>query len=91
MIKEFNGELKNLKSILNEIEKLKIIRQFEMKQAYVASKEIEELETKKVGALEELDKNLDFLRLRNTYFRKIPTNIEEEIELRSLKRKRWVR
>ena len=48
MIKEFKDKLKNLKSILNDTEKLNIIMQLEMKQAYEISKEIEELETKKL-------------------------------------------
>ena len=41
MIKEFKDELKKLKSILNGIEKFKMVRQLEMEQAYEISKEIE--------------------------------------------------
>ena len=51
-------------------------------------KKIEKLETKKFDALEELDENLSSLRLRNTYFRKRPTSIGEETELRNAKRKK---
>ena len=46
MIKKFKDELINLKSIQNEIERLEMIREFEMDQAYEIKKEIEELETK---------------------------------------------
>ena len=46
MIKKFKDELINLKSIQNEIERLEMIRELEMDQAYEIKKEIEELETK---------------------------------------------
>ena len=51
MIKEYKDELKNLKSIINETEKLKMTRQLEMEQAYEISKEIEELETKRIRSV----------------------------------------
>ena len=38
MVKKFKDELKNLQSILNEIEKLEMIRQVEMEQSYEISK-----------------------------------------------------
>ena len=38
MVKKFKEELKNLQSILNEIEKLEMIRQVEMEQPYEISK-----------------------------------------------------
>ena len=38
MVKTFKVELKNLQSILNEIEKLEMIRQVEMEQSYEISK-----------------------------------------------------
>ena len=38
MVKKFKDELKNLPSILNEIEKLEMIRQVEMEQSYEISK-----------------------------------------------------
>ena len=40
MVKTFKVELKNLQSILNEIEKLEMIRQVEMEQSYEISKKI---------------------------------------------------
>ena len=58
MIKEYKDELKNLKSIINETEKLKMTRQLEMEQAYEISKEIEELETKRIDISEVLEQNL---------------------------------
>ena len=48
MSKESKDELTNLKSILNEIENLEMIRQLEMDQACeIYIKKIEELELKK--------------------------------------------
>ena len=38
MVKKFEVELKNLQSMLNEIEKLEMIRQVEMEQPYEISK-----------------------------------------------------
>ena len=37
MIKEYKDELTNLKSVLNDIENLEMIRQLEMDQAYETS------------------------------------------------------
>ena len=37
MIKEYKDELTNLKSVLNEIENLEMIRQLEMDQSYETS------------------------------------------------------
>ena len=47
-------------------------------------RKMEDLETKETDALEELEENLSSLRLRNIYFRKRPTNIEEKVKLRSV-------
>ena len=46
MIKKFKDELINLKSIQNEIERLEMIRELDMDQAYEIKKEIEKLEIK---------------------------------------------
>ena len=75
--------LKNLKSKINEIEKLVIIRKLEMDQAYEISKEIEKLEIKKIDKLEELDENLSSLALRYRFFEK-SYDIEKEIKLRNV-------
>ena len=87
MIKKLKDELKNLKSILNEIEKLKITRQLAMEQAYEISKELKELEIKIIDILEELDENLCSLRLRNRYFWKRPCIIEKENKFKTKKKK----
>ena len=46
MFKKFKDELINLKSIQNEIERLEMIRELDMDQAYEIKKEIEKLEIK---------------------------------------------
>ena len=90
-LKQLNDEDK-LKSNDIEDELLKYIGLNIPKLKYmminVKKKKIEKLQAKKFDALEELDENLSSLRLRNTYFRKRPTNIGEETELRSAKRKK---
>ena len=88
MIKKLKDELKNLKSILNEIEKLKITKQLAMEQAYEISKELEELEIKIIDILEELDENLSSLRLRNRYFWERPCIIEKENKFKNVTKKK---
>ena len=88
MIKKLKDELKNLKSILNEIEKLKITRQLAMEQAYEISKELKELEIKIIDIWEELDENLCSLRLRNRYFWKRPCIIEKENKFKNVTKKK---
>ena len=86
MIKEFKDELKKLKSILNDIENLQMTRQLEMEQAYEISKEIEELETKRIDISEVLEQNLMSSALKYRYLKK-SYDIEKEEKLRNNARK----
>ena len=88
MSKESKDELTNLKSILNEIENLEIIRKLEMDQACEIYKKNRRIRNKKKDILEELDENLSSLRLRNTYLWKTPTKIAEATELKNAARKK---
>ena len=71
-VKEFNDELLNLKTIIHKMEKLDIIRQQQLIEKDKIYDEIEELK--------ELIKNLTILSAKN--------NIEEEIKLISITRKK---
>ena len=70
-----------LKIILDNIDKISIIKDFEI------SNKIKELEAEKIHELELLQEELRFITLKNRFFGR-PRKIKEEIELRAQTKKK---
>ena len=70
-----------LKIILDNIDKISIIKDFEI------SNKIKELEAEKIHELELLQEELRFITLKNRFFGR-PSKIKEEIELRAQTKKK---
>ena len=78
MIEEFKDELKGFKNILNEIEKLKLLRKQEINET---KRKMNMLDDEIKRILEKLDVDLTTLELRCKFCEK-PHDFEEERELR---------
>ena len=88
MIKKFKDSRTDLKAILNEIEKIKIIRELEIEEIKVITqKKLKKLEIEKIDELEEWHVKLRFGIIINRFFKK-PNSIEDEIELKKITRKK---
>ena len=85
MITEFKDNLRNLKTMLKELKKLDKIKRQQILKIDKMVDEMEELKTKN-DVLEVHDKNLEFLKLKSRFLKRL-NNIEEEIKLRNATRK----
>ena len=83
MIKEFKDKLTNFKKILNESEKLGMIREKELnkKKKKETKRKLNMLDDEIIDILEKLDENLTTLELRCRFCKK-SYDFEKEIELR---------
>ena len=88
MIEKFRDSLTVLKTILEEIEKIEIIRKLEIEEIEeIVEKELTKLEIEKIDELEKLQEKLRLRKIKYRFWERL-NSIEKEMELREITRKK---